>query len=244
MPIARTTLPTRLCLALAAAGLTVATLSACDSDHEVSDNPRQVSVVGVGEVKGSPDTLIADVEIEVIASDVTTAMNQSNERLEAVIKELVDVAVDRKDIATTQVGLQPQYARTDSTSPTITGYRASNAIRVTVRELDKAPRVLAVMVHAGGDAMRINSVDFVIDNDSELVKSARSHAFDDAKSRAQQYAQLSGLKLGQVISITESAGGATTAAPAPAPRAMATDVPLEPGQQTVSFSVSAVWELR
>jgi uncharacterized protein YggE len=28
-----------------------------------------------------------------------------------------------------------------------------------------------------------------------------------------------------------------------APEAMAADVPLQPGEQTVSFSVTAVWEL-
>ncbi|MGH9205370.1 MAG: SIMPL domain-containing protein, partial [Acidimicrobiales bacterium] len=58
--------------------------------------------------------------------------------------------------------------------------------------------------------------------------------------RAEQYARLSGLRLGKVISISETSGPA----PTPPARAMPTDVPLEPGQQTVNFSVTAVWELR
>jgi uncharacterized protein YggE len=49
--------------------------------------------------------------------------------------------------------------------------------------------------------------------------------------------------LGKVISISETAGGATPTT-APAPRMMPSSVPLEPGQQTVSFSVTAVWQLR
>ena len=70
-------------------------------------------------------------------------------------------------------------------------------------------------------------------------------AFNDAKDRAEQYAQLSGMDLGSVISISEVAG---TQPPVPlqSPRAdmaMAAPVPVEPGQQTVGFSVTVVWEL-
>jgi uncharacterized protein YggE len=102
--------------------------------------------------------------------------------------------------------------------------------------------VLAVIVNTGGDATRINSVRYSIQDDSKLVKDARARAFQDAKDRAEQYAQLSGLKLGKVISISETVPPPT---PTPMPRGpMATNIPLEPGQQTVSFSVTVVWELR
>jgi uncharacterized protein len=96
-------------------------------------------------------------------------------------------------------------------------------------------------VDTGGDATRIKSVSYSIADDSQLVKDARTRAFNDAKSRAEQYAQLSGLRLGTVLTISEAT--APTSGGAPAPRAMPTAVPLEPGQQTVSFSVTAVWEL-
>ena len=102
--------------------------------------------------------------------------------------------------------------------------------------------MLALIVSTGGDATRINSVSYSIADDSQLVKDARSRAFNDAKNRAEQYAQLSGLRLGQVLSISEATGSA----PPPRRRAAARHaaaVPLEPGQQTVSFSVTAVWEL-
>jgi uncharacterized protein len=230
----------RIALAL---GLAVAVLSACDSHSgRVGDNPRQVTVVGSGQVQGVPDTLTADVGIEFTAPDVTTAMNNTNDRQQAVINALSGAGVDRKDISTTEVGLQPQY---DSSSGSITGYRADNSIRVKIHPADSASHVLAIIVGAGGDATRINSVSYSIADDSQLVKDARARAFQDAKDRAEQYAQLSGLKLGKVISISEASGAAPVLPPVP-PRggAMPLNVPLEPGQQTVSFSVTAVWELR
>ena len=76
------------------------------------------------------------------------------------------------------------------------------------------------------------------------MKDARTRAFDDAKDRAEQYAQLSGLTLGKVISISESAGhDAAVPPPTPMPRAAMEAVPLEPGQQSVGFSVTVIWEL-
>lgn len=224
-----------------ALGLVVAALSACDSSPgPVGDNPRQVTVVGAGHIEGVPDTLTADVAIEFVAPDVTTAMDQTNDRQQAVINAVTDAGVGVKDISTTNVSVQPQYG---GSTDNITGYRASNSIRVKIRKLDTASRVLAVIVDAGGDATRINSVSYSIEDDSQLVKDARARAFQDAKDRAGQYAQLSGLSLGKVISISEASGAPPT--PTPMPRApMATEVPLQPGQQTVSFSVTAVWELR
>jgi uncharacterized protein YggE len=230
-------MPVRLLLALALA----ATASACDhAPDKVGENARQVTVVGSGHVQGVPDTLTADVSVEVVAPDVTAAMNQTNDRQQAIITAVAGAGVDRKDISTTDVSLQPQY---DPTGATITGYRAANSIQVKIHPADSASRVLAVIVGTGGAATRINSVSYSIADDSQLVKDARSRAFQDAKDRAAQYAQLSGLGLGKIISISETSGGATATA-APAPRMMPSSVPLEPGQQTVSFSVTAVWELR
>ncbi|GBE67381.1 hypothetical protein MFM001_38430 [Mycobacterium sp. MFM001] len=231
-------MPLRL---IAMLGLVVAALSACDGNPgPLKDNARQVTVVGNGQVQGVPDTLTADVAIEFVAPDVTSAMDQTNQRQQAVINALTGAGIDSKDISTTDVTLQPQYTGGGNT---ISGYRAANSIRVKIRKTDTASHVLAVIVDTGGDATRINSVSYSIEDDSKLVKDARARAFNDAKDRATQYAQLSGLSLGRVISISE-ASGSTPPTPTPLRGApMATEAPLQPGQQTVSFSVTVAWEL-
>jgi len=226
-----------------AAGVAIAAVSGCDSagGGPVGANPRQVTVIGSSEVKGVPDTLTADVSIESVAPDVTTAMNQTNERQKAVLTALSASGIDAKDISTTGVSLQPQYGD----NSTITGYRAGNSVQVKIRKLDSASQVLAGIVSAGGDATRLNSVSYSIEDDSKLVIDARARAFNDAKDRAQQYAQLAGLSLGKIISISEAPAGSPPSPPVPMPRggAIATEVPLQPGEQTVGFSVTAVWEL-
>jgi uncharacterized protein YggE len=227
------------------AGLTAAALTACDAAPPApplpGDAPRQVTVIGSGEVQGTPDTLTASAAISFVAQDVTTAMNQTNERQQRVIDALVEAGIDPKDIATTNVSLQPQYS--PDGAATVLGYEASNAIDVTIRDISVASRVLALIVSNGGDATRINSVSFSINDDSQLIKDARTRAFRDAEERAQQYAELSGLSLGKVISISEAGGNTPPPSPMPMERAMADSVPLSPGQQSVGFSVTVIWEL-
>lgn len=240
-------MPTRL-FALLFAGFAAVTLAACDS-HPAGQVagpdgpvPRQVTVVGEGKVQGTPDTVTVDAAIEVTAPDATSAMNQTNEKMAAVVDAVVAQGVAREDVSTTQVTLNPQYGD----NSTITGYQANNSIAVKVRKVDAASPTINAIQTTGGNATRINSVSFSIEDDSQLVKDARARAFGDAKDRAAQYADLAGLGLGKVISISEA--GATPPPPQPMPRygagAMeAAAVPLQPGQQTVGFSVTVVWEL-
>jgi uncharacterized protein YggE len=219
-------------------------VSGCDSASPVATNPRQVTVVGYGEVHGAPDTLTADVGVEVVAPDVTAAMNQASERQKAVIGALRERGVDSRDIATTSVSVAPQYGENQNgENSAVTGYRASNTITVTIRDLAAAPGTLATVVDAGGNATRINSVTYSIRDDSQLLRDARAEAFADAKNRATQYADLSGLSLGSVISISEAPESNPPRSISAAPEYKAADIPLQPGEQTVSFSVTAVWEL-
>ena len=161
-----------------------------------------MTVVGAGEVEGTPDTLTINAAMEIIAPDAAGAMDQTSQRQQAVIDALVAMGIDRKDINTTQVSVQPQYTGGESTN--IIGYRASNSIDIKIRQLDAASQAFAAIVSTGGDATRINNVTLAIEDDSQLVREARARAFNDAKSRAEQYALLSGLDLGKVVSISEA----------------------------------------
>ena len=170
-------------------------------------------------------------------------MNQTSDRQQAVIDALVGSGIDRKDISTTQVSLQPQFAGGDSTA--IIGYRASNSIDVKIRKLDTASQTLALIVSTGGDATRINSVNYSIEDDSQLVKDARARAFNDAKDRAA--AVRAAVRAGPRQGHLDLRVGGATPPPTPMPTrrggAEMAAVPLEPGQQTVGFSVTVICEL-
>ena len=234
-------------LRFATATLAVLVVAGCDSTPAPvpgpgNTAPRQVTVLGEGEVRGTPDTLTVGLSIEATAPDAATASNQTSGRIDAVTDALAAQGIDRADISTSNVSLQPQYG-IDNT--VVVGYRSTNSVDVKVRNIEVGPQVLGAVTTAGGDATRIDSVTYSIEDDSQLVKDARGRAFDDAKNRAQQYAELSGLDLGKILSISETGSGPPPPTPVQSPRldGVAESVPLSPGQQTVGFSVTAVWEL-
>ena len=162
-------------------------------------------------------------------------MNQTNERMTAVINAVAGQGIDRTDISTTQVTLSPQYGD----NSVITGYQASNSIAVKIRSIDAASPTITAIQTTGGNATRINSVSFSIEDDSQMVKDARARAFNDAKDRAQQYSQLSGLSLGDVISISEVDSGSTPPTPMPRFDAMQAAVPLEPCRRSFAVATSS-----
>ena len=173
------------------------------------------------------------------APDVSTAIDRANDRGTAIIDAVKGLGVAAEDIRTSQFSVSTDYSGPDSTP---SGYRVTNMVTVVVRDLDKASDVIGAAVRAGGDDARVNSVNFTLENDSDAVKQARERAFADAKSRAQQYADLAEVGLGPVVTIDEvsSASQPPVAFDAEVSRA---SVPLEPGLSTVSFQVTVKWSL-
>ncbi|WP_040813824.1 SIMPL domain-containing protein [Nocardia concava] len=228
---------TAICAATAGVALLLTGCGSSDSGD------RTVTVTGNGKVQGTPDVLNADLGTEVSAGDVSAAVDQANAKAKAITDAMVTAGAKREDISTSDLSLQPTYG---PDGRNISGYRATNSMHVKVRDLPKASGVLSAAVQAGGNDTRISSVAFGLEDNTKLLADARARAFDDAKSRAQQYADLSGLKLKTVKTISENGGG-TTPTPVPmykqnAPGA-APDISLEPGQQTVTFTVTVVWDM-
>lgn len=222
-------------------------LAACGSDTQV-DQARSITVVGSGKVTGTPDTLKADIGIEADGADVSSALNEASAKVKKVTDAVVAAGVKREDIATQTVTLNAQYAAPlPGGTSQISGYQATNSLRITMRDLATASAVLAAASTAGGNNTRISNVSFSIDDNSDLMRQAREAAFNDARSRAGQYADLAGDSLGKVLTITEATSGqeqtskyestyrADGAATAP--------IPVEPGQQTLTFTVTVKYQL-
>ncbi|MQY23752.1 26 kDa periplasmic immunogenic protein [Nocardia sp. RB20] len=196
-------------------------------------------MIGSGEVQGTPDTLNADLGVEVTAPDVSSAISTASTRAKSVIDAMVTAGAKREDIRTTDVSVQPQYGA----DQVITGYRSSNTVHVAVHDLTKASAILTAATQAGGNDTRVDSVSFALDDNAKLLTDARARAFADAKSRAEQYAVLSGSKLGTVRTIHETSSGDTTPAPTLHKQSAMSSIPLEPGTQTVTFTVTVTWNL-
>jgi len=154
-----------------------------------------------------------------------------------------------EDIQTQSVRLSPVYespsrepqAAQQETPPQVVAFRATNTVRVTIRDLDALGSILDAVVQAGGN--QIQNIDFQLEDPSDALDQARTAAWEDAMQKAQQLSELAGVQLGAVVSIQESGG---------LPRAVAQErlavggagaVPIRPGTLDVTVDLQVTWEL-
>ena len=202
---------------------------------------RTVSVTGVGRVAAAADLLALNLAVETQAVSASKALAENNKQVAAVLSALKDRDIQERDIQTTQLSIDPVLARQDpnDTQPSrIIGYRVRNGLRATVRDVSTAGAVIDAVVHAGGDAIRIEGISFSFADPARLLAEARKRAIADARDRAQQLVGGLGVELGNVISISESdpSGG-------PAPRVFAAAAAVLPGESEITISVAVGYEI-
>lgn len=210
--------------------------------------PATISLTGAGEVGAAPDLAMITSGVVSEGANARAALNANNEAMTRTIAALKEAGIEAKDIRTSGFSVQPQYVYPQPDkdgrrgSPHIVGYQVSNQVTAKVRDLALLGPVLDRMVGVG--ANQIGGITFLISNDTVLMDEARTNAMADAIRKARLYAQAAGIKLGRILSITESGG----AQPVPyAARTMmkaeSAAVPVEAGTRTLAVEVGVTWEL-
>ncbi len=207
-----------------------------------TDNEHTISVSGNGKVTLKPDT--ADVRLGVVASGrtVKAVRQQAANAMTAVIGALKKLGIADKDIQTSWISLQPTYDYNVGTvPPRITGYQFSNAISVTIRDLDKVGDAIDNALAAG--ATTLDGITFRVADETGAESQARTAAMADAHTKAQALAGAAGVAITGVASISE------TVAPTPYPvyygatdaAGKAASTPVQPGTSDITISVTVVY---
>jgi uncharacterized protein YggE len=204
--------------------------------------PGTVTVTGTGTASGTPDELQLSLEVSATASSVRAALDAADQATGRVSDALTADGVAAADLQTSGMSIQPQYSQQD----TITGYNAGESLTAELRGLAKAGQEITDAVDAGGDAVRIDSVQLdLTDQAAQLMARARADAISDARTRAGEYAAAAGHQLGDVLAITEG-NPVVPVRPLPALGAMysaAAPVPVSAGSQQVTVSITVKYQL-
>ena len=112
-----------------------------------------------------------------------------------------------------------------------------------VRDLPKAGALISAAIAAGGDAARLNGVSFAIEDDAALLVEARKKAFANARAKAALYAREAGRPLGRVVRVSEDSPNQWTPGGQNKFGAADAAVPLEPGRQQLTVTVTVEWAL-
>lgn len=217
--------------------------SAGPADTGADTGVDTVAVTGVGSVEVAPDVARVTLGVEVEADDVASAFDDATARAEAVVAALRDAGVDDDRIRTTRFDVRPVRGEPgpDREVPDVTGYAVTNVVRVTLADTGSVGDVLAAAVDAAGDAARVDGIDFGVEDAAAAQEQAREAAWEDARARARQYAELAGRDLGELRSVEETVGSGPR--PLAAEDAAVAAPPVFAGTETVDVTVRAVWRL-
>jgi uncharacterized protein YggE len=254
MPLRLTVTQRALAAGVAAAGLLIGAFAAGGARGDAATLPgrtvaaqaatpgARITVTGTGTVSGSPDQLMLYMGVQANGSSVSAALQRANRAVSAVTRALARTGVRASDIQTSGLSIQPDYTGS-STVPA--GYGVSESIDVTLRALAAAGTQISDAVRAGGNATQVDGVSLNLNDTSSLLATARAKAAADARAKAAQYARALGLSLGPVVSVSEQHPAPVLpmfAAPS-AGRAAPSPVPVSPGSQQLTVTVTAVFAL-
>jgi uncharacterized protein YggE len=207
-----------------------------------SDIPAAISVTGEASISVPPDLALVDAGVASDAKTAREASEANNNAMTKVLAALKAANVDPKDVQTSRLSLQPQYAPNRSGPSPVVGYRVSNRVTVRIRDVTKLANVIDTLVGAG--ANDIGNVSFEVSQASKLLDDAREKAVADARRKAEIYARAAGVTLGAPLSISEEG------APQPMFRAKmaapmaAAPTPIAQGEETLSISVNVTWAIK
>ena len=149
-------------------------------------------------VSKKPDLAVIGTGIEAQASTASAAQSQLANKAAQLIARIKSLPVADQDLNTTGYWIGPEYA---PGGQTITGYRASEQLRVSWHNVDSVGKALDAIVQEGG-ATNI-SVSFGLADPKPAEAEARSLAIADARAKAAAMAQAAGVRLGQVIQVSD-----------------------------------------
>ena len=205
------------------------------------DEPRRITVSGRAEAEAVPDIATLSIGVETEARTPGEALSENAERMTAVMARLKEAGIDDRDLRTSQLGIWPIFAERGQPRETV-GYRASNQLTVTIRDIDRLGTLLDQAVADGANS--VNGPTFSIADPEPLLAAARDAAVKDAIAKAERMAAAAGVELGEVISISEASGAMPILPRQMRAEAMAAATPIAPGETTIAASVTMTFGLK
>lgn len=224
--------------------------------ENLSQKMGTIDVNGNGIVYTEPN--IAKITVGVITESGTSqqAMADNANKMDGVVNAVKGIGIPARDIKTATISVEPEYASENPppaahsypvpAKQNITGYKATNTIIVTIRDLTRAGAVIDAASGAGSN--EVQGVTFQLSDElqSPVYNEALQKAIADGTDKARTIANAAGIASYKLKSISESGYRSPVYAyeglggPAMA-KAAAVSTPVSAGQAKVEASVSMTY---
>jgi uncharacterized protein YggE len=167
-------------------------------------------VTGQGTITLEPDLVLLNIGVETMA----IARGDAAEAMAAIVEAVKARGLEDRDIQTVSFNIWPRYEFPEvlvngsrTRRQVLVGYTVSNTASIKIRDLDAVGEIIDDIAAAGGDATRINGINFTIEDPSVFMNQLREDAVNDAIAKAEQFGELTGVAVGSLVFISETGGG-------------------------------------
>ncbi|MFM8266256.1 MAG: SIMPL domain-containing protein [Acidimicrobiia bacterium] len=221
-------------------------LSACGETVNIGENgvAQGITVQATGTADVVPDAVQISLAVSVLAETNDVALAQASASADVVRETLLDMKIDEADFATQGLSVNPEYTYTEAEGQKIVGYRSTQIFDVLVRDAANAGAVIDAVISKGGATVSVNSTYPVVNDATSGSVAAREDAVANARAKAEAYAELLGVKLGDIVYLTEI-NAPTNVVVAKSSDAMAEGAAtqIDLGTQEVTVTVEVRWKL-
>ena len=167
-------------------------------------NQSTISVFGTGTVMVKPDMIQMNIILRNIAQTTRLAQVEVGNMVKQVLEILRDSDIDDKNITTASLTFNSEYEYGTGRRVLI-GQKAEQTITFSIDGIqdnnEKVSQIIDRFIQING--IELNNINFNVKDNTEYFIQSRELAYQKAVEKATQYADLSGLTVIKVLSISE-----------------------------------------
>ena len=217
-----------------------------DTFTGVESPNRGVTVQATGTAEVVPDSVLLMFSVTALADSSEDAVQEVADLADKARESLRSSDIDDDNIQTRTVSTYPEYQYGADGSQTLVGYRATQSFVVDIDDAEAAGSVVDALVSAVGNGLQIESVTPEVGDNEDALEAARESAIGNAREKAEDYADLLDVDLGDVQSVVEVTSPVTFQPRAVGESADASTakIDVDLGLQEVSVTVEVRWSLK
>ena len=215
-------------------------------EHDQRFKAPSVTANGEAVITAEPDQAQIDIGIVTQARNAPEAAKGNAEKTSRVMAEINKLLGKGDEIKTASYTLNPNYRYPQGGKPELVGYTATNVLRIKTDSLANVGRLIDAGMQSGANA--INRLLFTLKDEHGAQLQALRAAAQKAKTKVEEMAAALGLKVVQVLSVTEGERGVRPVVMAQARGAQmesmaAAPTPVESGSIEIRSSVTLTAEV-
>lgn len=199
---------------------------------------KGIRVVGTSKVSVAPDMATFGFAIEEQGKDLKSVKQAIDDRAAKLIRLCKRMGIEAAQITSSQLSIRPQY---NYQTKAFLGYQVSRDVKVVLNDLSRYTDLVNGAVSSGITTIRSITLDTT--KREELEDKALTSAAGAAKKKAGILARSTGVTLGKVVAIDEGGAPVVRRVFAAAIRSPRENGAFEPGQITVTVTVTATYAI-